>query len=88
MPRTAAAAVVRFPSKRTVKLDDGPKTIALVQAEIFRCGKTYTQIAVAAGLCHSTVQHIASGQTKRPALPTVARVLMALGWEIVAQEQH
>lgn len=82
-----AAQVVRFPGRRSIRLDDGPQTIALVQSEIFRCGKTYTQIADMAGLNQSTVQHIASGQTRRPALATVARLLMALGWSIIAQEQ-
>jgi hypothetical protein len=87
MPRTAAAQVVRFPGRRSVTLDDGPQTIALVQSEIFRCGRTYRQIGDDAGLAHTTVQHIATGQTRRPALSTVARLLMALGWTLIAQEQ-
>lgn len=83
----SAAQVVRFPGRRSIKLDDGPKTIALVQEEIFRCGRTYTQIADMAGISPRTVQSIACGDTRRPAMSTIARLLMALGWSIIAQEQ-
>lgn len=85
--RTATAAnVVRLPSQRPVKLDDGPATVALVGREIFRSGRTYASIAADAGLCLNTVMFIAQGETKKPALRTIISILTALGWEVWASE--
>lgn len=81
-----SAAVVRLPSQRPVKLDDGPATVALVQREIFRSGWSYTKIAYEAGLTDPTVGKIAQGETKRPALRTIILILTALGWEVYASE--
>lgn len=86
--KTATATVIRLPSSRPVKLDDGPATIALVQREIFRCGWTYQRIATASDLSITTVHHIASGDTRRPALRTIMKILMALGWEVYASERR
>lgn len=85
--RTATANVVRLPLQAPVKLDDGPATIALVQREIFRCGWPYRRIADKADVCHNTVARIATGDTKRPAMASVIRILAALGWEVYASER-
>jgi hypothetical protein len=83
-----ALNVVRLPSSAPVKLDDGPKTAALVQREIFRSGWSYTRIAMEAGVCISTVHHLASGETKRPQMRSVMLILAALGWEVYASERR
>jgi DNA-binding phage protein len=72
---------------RTIKIDDGPKTVALVQAEIWRAGANYSKIAADADLSVTTVMHIASGTTQYPRLRTIIRLLGALGWDIYAQER-
>lgn len=80
------ATVLRLPTGKPVKLDDGPATVALVQREIFRCGWTYTRVGYEADLCSSTVMKIAQGETTRPALRTIMKILIALGWEVYAHE--
>jgi hypothetical protein len=85
--KATAANVVRLPSSAPVKLDDGPKTAALVQREIFRSGWSYVKIAHEADLCIGTVQRIATGETKRPAMRSVMLILAALGWEVYASER-
>ena len=72
---------------RIIKVDDGPKTVALVQSEIWRTGGDFTKIATAADISVSTVSNIASGETKFPRLRTIIRILGALGWDIYAQER-
>jgi hypothetical protein len=85
--RSSAAVVLKLPSQKPVLLDDGPATIALVQREIFRDGRTYLQLADAAGISPTTVMHIAHGDTKRPAMRTCMLILVALGWEVWASER-
>lgn len=85
----ATATVLRMPSqRRSIKLDDGPQTIRLLQSEIFRSGWSYTTIAVKSGCSAVTVGNIAIGHTKRPAMQTIARIFMALGWSIYAHEDR
>jgi hypothetical protein len=86
--RNTAANVVRLPNRQPVKLDEGPATVRLVQAEIFRCGWTYARIGFEADLCQSTVMKIAQGETTRPALRTIMKILIALGWEVYASERR
>ena len=89
MRNTAAAAnVVRLPNHQPIKLDEGPRTVRLVQTEIFRSGWTYARIGLAADLCPSTVMHIAQGETKKPGYRTIVKILMALGWSLYATEQR
>lgn len=84
-----SAVVLRLPNvtQKPVKLDDGPATIALVQREIFRDGRSYQQIGDDAGLNPRTVMCIAHGDTKRPAMRTCMLILVALGWEVWASER-
>jgi len=82
-----ALNVVRLPSSAPVRLDDGPKTAAFVQREIFRSGWSYVKIAEVAGISSPTVGAIAQGVTKRPAMRTVVLILTALGWEVYASER-
>jgi transcriptional regulator with XRE-family HTH domain len=92
--RTAALRANPTPSnaisfrrtKKPFKLDDGPRTVAFVQQKIFDSGWSYVRIADNAGVCNSTVNKIATGETKRPAWPTIARILIALGVSIYAAE--
>lgn len=84
----AAAKVLRLPSSdETVDLDDGPATIALCQRAIRSTHRKFGEIAQMAGVCHSTVARIAYGDTKRPVMATVVRILMALGWSIHATKK-
>lgn len=88
---TAAVArqtVVSLNAGRQIKIDDGPKTVALVQAEIWRAGGDFGKIAAGADLSVSTVANIASGNTQFPRLRTIIRILGALGWDIYAQERR
>lgn len=82
----SAANVVRLPSKVPVKIDDGPRTIALVQQEIFRSGWSYQRLADAAGVHTTTIGAIATGSTSRPQLRTIILILAALGWSVYASE--
>ena len=85
MPSTAR--VLNFPSRgQTVKLDDGPRSVAFIQREIFASRMAYTAIANKAGLSNATVGNIASGETKRPALSTIVRIAAVLGWSIYAEQ--
>lgn len=84
MRNSATAQVLRFPGRQPIKIDDGPKTVALVQSEILRSHWTYTRIALAADISSNTVHNIACGNTTRPALRTIVRILMALGWDLWA----
>lgn len=87
---TAAAArqsVVSMNKGRQIKIDDGPKTVSLVQTEIWRAGGDFIKIATRADLSVSTVANIASGNTQFPRLRTIIRILGALGWDIYAQER-
>ena len=85
MPAAAASAqILRLPSGRTFKLDDGPRTVALVQSEIWASKKSFIDLADIAGIAPSTVGNIASGATKHPRLATIVRLLMVLGWSVVA----
>lgn len=83
---SATARILKLRTGRSVKLDDGPKTIALVQSEIWASHMNFSQLAAASGLACATIGNIASGETKHPRLATVARILMALGWSITATE--
>lgn len=85
MPSTAR--VLKFPARgQTVKLDDGPRSVAFIQREIFASHMSYTAIAQKAGLSQATVNNIASGSTKRPALSTIVRIAAVLGWSIYAEQ--
>jgi transcriptional regulator with XRE-family HTH domain len=84
-PRSNIASVNQG---KLIKIDDGPKTVALVQAEIWKHGADYTKIATAADVSYGTVARIAQGETTRPMLRTIIRILGALGWDIYAQEKQ
>jgi len=92
VPATAIKAtaiktnVLRLRTGREVKIDDSPAAIALCQQEIFRSRWTYRRISIEAGVHHGTVQRIATGDTTRPAIASIARILMALGWGLIARE--
>lgn len=85
---TARQTVVSMNTGRQIKIDDGPKTVALVQAEIWRAGANYQKIATDADLSVGTIINIASGTTQFPRLRTIIRILGALGWDIYAQERR
>lgn len=88
MPATSVRTNVASINKgRVIKIDDGPKTVALVQAEIWRAGANFQKIAADADLSAHTVSNIASGTTQFPRLRTITRILGALGWDIYAQER-
>lgn len=88
MPATSARSNVLSVNKgRVIKVDDGPKTVALVQAEIWRAGANFQKIATDADVSAVTVGNIASGNTQFPRLRTIIRILGALGWDIYAQER-
>lgn len=74
-----------MPTGETVKLDDGPASIALCQRAIRTTSMKFREIADAAGVCPMTVSNIAYGDTKQPRMSTVVRILMALGWTVYAQ---
>ena len=82
------ATVLRLPTGQPQKIDDGLKTIALVQREIFRSGWSYIRLATAAGVGEHTVMNIARGETKRPTLRTIILILTALGWDVYASERR
>lgn len=86
MPATAlkASTVIQFPGGRKVRLDS-PNIVPLVQNEILRSGRYYTDIAIRAEISSATVHKIAIGDTKRPAFNTIAAILGALGWTIYAE---
>jgi len=75
-------------SRSLVTLIDSPASIKLVQRELLRAHRTYTDIAKQAGLAHSTVSNIASGNTRWPRIETIIRLLGALGWVIMAQKRN
>lgn len=80
-----AAKVLRLKTTgETVVLDDGPATIALCQRAIRATPIKFIDIAARAGVCSQTVSNLAYGDTKRPMMATVVRILMALGWTIHA----
>src|SRR5262249_14194463 len=79
-----SSTVVQFPGGRKVRLDS-PSIVPLVQNEILRSGRYYTDIAIRADISHSTVHNIAAGETKRPSFNTIAAILGALGWTIYAE---
>jgi hypothetical protein len=82
--------VVSFyqPAPRSlVTLTDSYAARKLVQDELLRAKRTYTDIAKAATLSISTVSNIASGNTKWPRIETIIRLLAALGWMIQAQRR-
>lgn len=84
-----AARVLRLPlTGETVELDDGPATIALCQRAIRTTDMKFGEIAERAGVCTTTVSHLAYGDTKRPLMATVVRILMALGWSITASNNR
>lgn len=80
------AKIVRLPGPQPTPLDDGPATLALLQREIRRSGWRYSKIADRAGVCALTVSRLAYGDTKRPQMPTIIRILKALGWSVYASE--
>ena len=84
-PRQKIASVYQG---KLIKIDDGPKTVALVQTEIWKAGANFAKIATDADLSVTTVANIASGQTRAPRLRTIVRILGALGWDIYAQEKR
>lgn len=84
-----AAKVLRLRSAgETIELDDGPATIALCQRAIRTTHLKFGEIADRAGVCKTTVSHLAYGDTKRPMMSTVVRILMALGWTVTASNHH
>jgi len=81
----STAKVLRLRSTgETVTLDDGPATIALCQRAIRSTNLKFGEIASRAGVCEQTVGRLAYGDTKRPMMATVVRILMVLGWTISA----
>jgi len=50
-----------------------------VRERIFMCGKTYTQIAVAAGVSSSTIHNIATGKTTWPRHTTIFPLMQVIG---------
>jgi len=84
---SARSNVLSVNKGRIIKIDDGPKTVALVQSEIWRAGANYQKIAVDADVSAVTVGNIASGATQHPRLRTIIRILGALGWDMYAQER-
>jgi transcriptional regulator with XRE-family HTH domain len=80
---------IRFlPGTRSLAmLADSLAAIRLLQEELLRAKRTYTDIAKAAGVANSTVSNIATGSTKWPRLETIIRILGALDWVIVAQRR-
>lgn len=81
----SAAKVLRLSlTGETVELDDGPATIALCQRAIRSTSMKYGDIADRAGVCGTTVSKLAYGDTKKPMMSTVVRILMALGWRVHA----
>jgi predicted XRE-type DNA-binding protein len=67
-----------------VSLADSRAAVELCQQEIFQSGLKYRSIADAAGVCVSTVMKLAHGDVNWPRLETMIRILMVLGWTIVA----
>lgn len=53
--------------------------IDAVNEAIFKCGKTYQQIADAAGVSNSTIANLASGKTRWPRDTTLFPVMKAVG---------
>lgn len=56
-----------------------------MQEEIFRCGRTYPDIADRAGIHVSTVGNIARGVTTRPTVNTMLCILRALGAKVIVE---
>lgn len=79
------STVLQFPGGRRIRLDN-PKVVTLVQQEIFASGRLYTQIAYDAEISPGTVQHIATGETRRPSFNTIVSILQALGWSLWAEK--
>lgn len=81
----ATARVLKLPTtNEVIDLDDGAATIALCQRAIRSSHLKFNEIATRAGVCTQTVGRLAYGDTKRPTMPTVVRILMALGWRVFA----
>jgi len=81
----STAKVLRLRSAgETITLDDGPATIALCQRAIRSTSMKFGDIASRAGVCDTTVSRLAYGDTKKPMMATVVRILMVLGWTISA----
>jgi len=79
------AAILHLPlTGETVELDDGPATIALCQRAIRSTSMKFGVIATKAGVCDTTVSRLAYGDTKKPMMSTVVRILMVLGWRVYA----
>lgn len=72
-------------SRSLVTLTDSLAARKLVQEELLRSRRTYTDVARAAAVAASTVGNIASGQTTWPRIETIIRILGSLGWVITAQ---
>ena len=70
-----------------VTLTDSYAARKLVQEELLRSKRTYTDVARVATLANSTVANIASGSTQWPRIETIIRILAALGWMITAQRR-
>lgn len=83
----ASAAVHRLPQP-PFKLDEGPRTAAFVQQEIFRSGWSYTMVADKAGVSNVTVGLLAQGVTLYPRMRTVVLILAALGFDVYASERR
>ena len=78
--------VRHLPGTRSlITLTDSFAACKLVQEEVLRAKRTYTDIGNRAGIANSTVSNIASGKTRFPRIETIIRILGALGWMIVAQ---
>ena len=71
-------------ARNLVTLTDSMAAKRLVQAEILRSKRTYTDIARGANVANSTVSNIAIGHTMWPRIETIIRILGSLGWIITA----
>ena len=81
------AEIKYLPGRSLVTLTESAAACKLVQEELLRSKRTYTDVARAAALSNSTVGNIARGATKLPRIETIIRILSTLGWMIVAQRR-
>lgn len=80
------ARVLKLPlANRTVRLDDGPETIAFLVAEIRRTHFTYKELSERCGVCAQAISKIACHETRFPRMATVIKIAMALGWSVYAE---
>jgi hypothetical protein len=79
-----SAEVVRLHGVR-IDLEDVGRAVRLMQEEIFRCGRTYNQIADDGGIHPTTVMKIAHGETTRPTVNTMLCILRSLGAKVIVE---